>query len=177
MNARLQAGQRSRTGLSSPTARPSTCWSLRPSVPWASVGQASCGTAKAPAACCRLLGPRPWNTGQADCDRSAVGLRRKCRRQPCKHVQGVGHATVGRIFDRDEPVVRMASVDLLEHGRNAANGNEFHALAESMDRRQMAIAIGRTQVCDSQILFQPPATRLSIRGTRPERSDRPADPC
>ena len=77
-------------------------------------------------------------------------------RQPGEHVERVGDAAVGRVLDRHDAEVGVPAIDLLEHRGDAADRHQLDALAEAMDGRQMAVAVGRPEIGDAQLFFQRP---------------------
>ena len=62
-----------------------------------------------------------------------------------EHVERVGDAAVGRVFQRHHAEIDVAAVDLLEDGGDAADAHELDLLAEALDGGQVAEAVFRAQ--------------------------------
>ena len=88
---------------------------------------------------------------------------------PREHVERVGHAAVGRVLDRHQPEIRLLPVDFLEHGGDAADRHELDALAEAMDRRQVAETVERPEKGDARLADQTTGSRWRPRAAPPAR--------
>src|SRR5262249_52268446 len=77
------------------------------------------------------------------------------------------HPAIRRIFDRHEPEIRLPAINLFKHRRDARDRHQFYALAKAVNRRQVAIAIGRAEVRHAERFFERTRTadQLAKHGT------------
>ena len=50
-----------------------------------------------------------------------------------EHIERIGHAAVGAVFQRHQAVVRLPTIDFIKHGADRAHRHQFHAMAKAVN--------------------------------------------
>ena len=85
-----------------------------------------------------------------------------------EHVERVGNAAVGGVFERDEAELDVSAVHFLEHGGDRADRDVLDGVAELGDRGQMTVAVVRSQEGHAQGSLQGAAAAHELSKDEPE---------
>ncbi len=77
-------------------------------------------------------------------------------RQAHEHVERVGDAPIGGVFQGHDAKIDVAAVHLLENGGDAADTHVLDVLPKPFDGGQMAITVFRAEISDFENLLQCP---------------------
>ena len=105
-----------------------------------------------------------------------LNLARDLDRHAREHIERVGDAAIGRIFERDHAVRDLAAIDFLEDRGNRSDRDEIDALAKAMNGREMTIRILWTKERDLDRTFERArgTDQLAVNRTQPDGSQRAA---
>jgi hypothetical protein len=90
-------------------------------------------------------------------------------RQAGEHAEGIDDTAIGRILNRDDPIIDVLAAQFFEHGRDGGDRYQFCGAAKAFDGRQVAIAVGGAEVGDSQRLGQCPHAAVQFAEDRAHR--------
>ncbi len=71
-----------------------------------------------------------------------------------KHIQRIGHTTVGRVFDRHDAEIGLPPLHRVEYGRDGCHRNQLRALAELLHGREMTETVFGPKVNNAHGLSQ-----------------------
>ena len=94
-----------------------------------------------------------------------------------EHVEGVGDASVGRVFERHQAELDVAAIDLLEDGRDRRDRHVLDAFAKFCDRGQVAVAVFGPEIGDADGALKGPRAAHQLAEDDPQRFLRAAVPC